>query len=460
MTSWQICIIGFLYYCFILLISKISSRNSKESEYIKTTAPAWLVTLGIVGDSISGVTYLSVPGTVGVKSFSYLAICFGNFVGYGIIAFVFLPLYHRKNFVSVYEWIGSRLGGEAQRISSFLFVLSRIFGSSARLCLTAGTLHLFVFREFNLGSEFSILAVTLGISLYTLKSGIKSLIVTDLVQSAFLVVGVLATTVFLFQFVESQGLPTQFFRPILMGEGMGAWAGFWKSFFSGILITLSMTGLDQNIMQKTFSVTDLRPLQQSFLKLAVVVLVVNAVVLVQGSLLAQSLIAFPEIQSSPSDQHLIRFVLANQNLFFQVLFVLGLSAATLNSADSVITTVTSSIKVDLLGRAGWSLLKIHGLVTVLLGFTTLAIYRFSSGSAIDLVLKSAGWTYGPLLGFFAIAAFGWKSTKVSLRLALLFSFASAFLMHLYFPLGVEVILVISLLLLAFNRFFVKATAKV
>lgn len=456
MTTLQICFVGFCYYLLILLISKIVSRKSRELDYIKTQAPAWLITLGIVGDSISGVTYLSVPGTVEQKGFSYLALCLGHVVGYFIIAYLYLPLFNRKNFSSVYEWIGSELGTEAQKISSSLFVVSRIFGSAARLCLTATVIHLFVFKNFNLGPEVSILAVTLGVSIYTLKSGIKSLIVTDTVQSGFLVLGVIGTTAYLFQFLQDQQADVQFFRPILLEPGLSGWVGFAKALLSGILITLSMTGLDQNIMQKTFSATNLDSLKKNFVRLGFIVLAVNFVVLVQGSLLQQTSFFLSDVAGSPPDQKLIQFILGGQSEFFQILFFLGLSAATLNSADSVITTVTSSIKVDLLKSSESGLTPIHIVVTCALAATALLIHKFSTDAAIDLVLKSAGWTYGPLLGFFAIAVFKLRNSRNSLRLALVLSIGTALAVHLIYPLGVEVIMVISLGLIFYNWAYSKS----
>lgn len=450
----SICLIGLSYYLMIFVISTYAGKKSEANEYLKTSAPAWLVTLGIVGDSLSGVTYLSVPGTVEQKAFSYLAICLGYMVGYIIIAYLLLPLYHQKNLVSIYEWIGSELGVWAQKTSSLLFVLGRLFGSSARLCLTAGVLHLFVFRAFNLGNEVSIIAVTIGISLYTMKSGIKSLIVTDTVQSLFLVLGVLVTTIGLFIFLKSHSVESIIFRPLVVGEGTSAWMGFIKSFFSGILITLSMTGLDQNIMQKTFSVASLKSLQQNFVKLGIVVLVVNFMVLMEGSLLTQSLDFYPELKAYPNDQKLITFILHHQAFIFQLFFLMGLTAATLNSADSVITTVTSSIKVDLLKNHPLKISHIHWIVTLLLMSTALFLNAFSSGSAIDLVLKSAGWTYGPLLGYFVIAALKLKSKPTSLLLSLVCSLIVTFLIHINYELGVEVIMVLSSLILCFNSLFV------
>ncbi|MFZ4715467.1 MAG: sodium:solute symporter family transporter [Bacteriovoracaceae bacterium] len=453
MNTYTICLIGFLYYLLIFFISKFAGRKSEDNEYLKTTAPAWLVTIGIVGDSLSGVTYLSVPGTVEQKSFSYLAICLGYLVGYVIIAYVFLPIYHKKNLVSIYEWIGSELGEMAQKTSSLLFVFGRLFGSAARLCLTAGVLHLFVFKAMNLGNSFSIIAVTIGISLYTLKSGIKSLIVTDTVQSIFLVLGVLVTTVGLYYFLQSQNTSPQFFRPIVVGNDGEAWMTFWKSFFSGILITLSMTGLDQNIMQKTFSVKSLKSLQINFVRLGFIVLLVNFIVLLEGSLLTQSLDFFPHLKTQPNDQKLIYFVLNHQHFIFQLFFLLGLTAATLNSADSVITTVTSSIKVDLVKSNAVKLSHIHWIVTALLAGTALFLNAFSEGSAIDLVLKSAGWTYGPLLGYFLIAALKLKSNSYSLILALITSVIVTFLIHLNYDLKAEVIIVLSMFILLFNRLY-------
>lgn len=455
MNTTSICLIGLVYYLLIFFIAKYAARKSHTNEYLKTSAPAWLVTIGIVGDSLSGVTYLSVPGTVEQKSFSYLAICLGYLVGYIVIAYVFLPLYHKKNLVSIYEWIGSELGELAQKTSSLLFVFGRLFGSAARLCLTAGVLHLFVFKAFNLGNDFSIIAVTLGISLYTINSGIKSLIVTDTVQSLFLVLGVLVTTVGIFIFLKSHAVDTIILRPLVIGEGSSAWIGFMKSFFTGILITLSMTGLDQNIMQKTFSVKSLKSLQQNFIRLGVIVLLVNFIVLVEGSLLTQSLDFYPALKSNPNDQKLIYFVLNYQPFIFQLFFLMGLTAATLNSADSVITTVTSSIKVDLLHKHSLKLSQIHWIVTFLLMSTSLFLNAFSEGSAIDLVLKSAGWTYGPLLGYFIIAALKLKSKPSSLFLALICSLIATFAIHFNYGLDAEVIIVLSVFIIFFNLLFVR-----
>ena len=408
-----------LYFVALLTIAWITGRKADNAGYFlgNRNSPWPVVAFGLIGDSLSGVSFISVPGKVATQQFGYFQVVLGYVLGYIIIIHVLLPLYYRMQLTSIYGYLGTRFDPVTQRTGSALFLLSRLFGSAARLYLAVTVFQSFVFDRLRLpgadhdGVPFWLTATAvIGLILvYTLKGGIKTLVWTDTFQSAFLVLGVVLTVFFI---TRALGWgPVQLIREIwhspLSKVVVTDWRTsgfFWKQFLSGAGFALVMTGLDQNSMQK------------NLYAFSGVMLLVNLSILVLGALLtiyAQTKgIGLPE----RTDQLFPLLALQHLELAAGVAFVIGLTAATFNSADSVLTTLTTSFCVDFLrfGKGGDSdeaaalvlRRRVHLIFAVaLLGVMLLLPMVPSRYAVIDIVLKVAGYTYGPLLGLFALGLF-------------------------------------------------------
>ena len=416
------CIAG--YFGFLLLIAWITSRNATSASYfLGNKASPWIaVAFGLIGDSLSGVTFISVPGQVGNGQFSYLQIVMGYVLGYVVIAQVLLPLYYRLNLTSIYSYLRTRFGPFAQKSGSFFFLLSRTTGAAARLYLAASVIHPFLFDRWLLFGVWkvpfwaTVTTIILLMLVYTLKGGIKTLVWTDTFQSAFLLLGlVLSITAIAgelqlgFGNMVSAVWESEYARVFFWD-----WQDpkfFWKQFFSGASIAVVMTGLDQNMMQKNLSCRSLGEAQKNIYSFSVVMVLVNVLFLSLGALLY--LYAKAKAIEVPKNTDQLFPLLALQHLgpFAAAVFLAGLTAATFSSADSVLTTLTTSFCIDLLEmdqRTTWTekqkvslRRRVHFgfagvLLIVILGFAAL-----NSQAVITAILTLAGYTYGPLLGLFA-----------------------------------------------------------
>ncbi len=475
MTPPLIATLFVLYFALIATLSWWRSRQMKNGEYFKSedNPHAALVTFGIIGDSMSGVTYLSVPGNVFTTQFDYLQVCLGYMIGYWIIAALFIPRYHQSGITSIYQWIGGRIGKFPQKIAALSFIVGRSVGASARLYLTGATAHALIFQHWGWSVPGSILAVISLIAVYTLRGGIKSLILTDAVQSAFMIAGVTAVIAGIATYARDQNISVQWVQSWLpFGDELAPtrqWGPFLKSVLSGAFITIAMTGLDQNIMQKTFSVKSSRSLQKYFVVLSLAVFIVHFWVMMGGSLLA-SVTSALQLTPIPADQRLTQAMLTATPMVAQILFLAGLAAATLNSADSVITTLTSSLHIDLFNNLHASRLSIritHILVALALSGLAISLYFWISraqnagASTIAIVLQAAGWTYGPLVALFSTALLRKNQTQHSSKQTYVVALVAATILtlaiHAEVKLGVEVILVYSLSYFLFlnSRFILR-----
>jgi len=432
-----------VYFAALLGLAWWTGRRADDAGYFlgNRRSPWPLVALGLIGDSLSGVSYISVPGKVARDHFGYLQIVLGYVLGYGIIAFVLLPLYYRLGLTSIYGFLGQRYDATAQRTGSAFFLVSRLLGSAARLFLSITVFQSFVFAGWGIPFWLTASAAIALILVYTLRGGIKTLVWTDTFQSGFLVLGIVVAVAAL---AHGLGLgPLELagslFRDTATTVFNTDWRSpgyFWKQFLSGAAIAVVMTGLDQNNMQKTLSCRTLRDAQKNIALFTPVMVGVNVAILVLGALLFRFAgargIAVPE----RTDDLFPLIALKWLGTVPSVIFVLGLTAATFNSADSVLTTLTTSFCIDVLGFESRTDLPearrirlrriIHGVFALLLLATILAFRALASGTAlIDLVLKLAGYTYGPLLGLFAVGlatrirAGGWTVPAVCVGSAVL-----------------------------------------
>jgi Na+/proline symporter len=410
------------YFFTLVGISWWKGKNADEESYFigNRSSPWYLVAFGMIGDSLSGVTFVSVPGEVGVKHFFYLQIVLGYMAGYFVIAKVLLPLYYKLQLTSIYSYLGDRFGTTSQSTGSFYFLLSRTIGAAFRLFISAGVLHLFVFGPLGVPYGLSVTIIIVLILLYTLKGGIKSLVWTDTFQSLFLLMGVILTATAIlghmdWSFTEGvQQIVQSDYSQVFDWEPINK-TYFPKQFLSGMFIAIAMTGLDQNMMQKNLSVRTLPDAQKNVLWFSVIVLIVNVIFVSLGALMylyaSSKGIAIP----TRTDELLPLLALDHLGTFAAIVFLLGIIAATFSSADSVLTTLTTSLYIDILhldtkkemtaARKKQIRNFIHaGFAFVLLG--VILIFRaINNDAVISGIFTAAGYTYGPLLGLFAFGIY-------------------------------------------------------
>ena len=415
-----VCICG--YFVFLLLIAWYTSRNANNESYFlgNRASPWYAVAFGLIGDSLSGVTFISVPGQVGKANFSYLQIVFGYIVGYLVIARVLLPLYYRLQLTSIYSYLLERFGPNSQKTGAFFFLLSRTIGAAARLYLTAGVVQMFVFDKWGFPFWGTVAIVIALILLYTYKGGIKTLVWTDTFQSTFLLLGVILSIVAIARQLDwglgemISNITQSSHSKIFVWEWQHK-KFFLKEFFSGAAIAIVMTGLDQNMMQKNLSCRSLSEAQKNIYSFTGVMVLVNIFFVSLGALLyAYAHVKGIEIPAR-TDHLFPMLALQHLGTFAAVAFIVGLTAATFSSADSVLTTLTTSFCIDILGterpgrytEARKTLLRhvTHiGFAVVLLA-VILVLWAKHDEAVINLIFLTAGYTYGPLLGLFAFGLF-------------------------------------------------------
>jgi Na+/proline symporter len=427
-----------LYFGGLLLIAYLTSKNSTADSYFSGNhaSPWYAVAFGMIGDSLSGVTYISVPGKVGGANFSYLQLVLGYFVGYFIISKVLLPIYYKMNLISIYTYLETRFGKHTQKTGAFFFILSRILGASGRLYLAAGVIQFFVFdqiKSVHIPFWLSVSVILILMLLYTYKGGIKTLVWTDTFQSLFLVLGVVVSIAIIINKMDidfgqavSNITSSEYSKTFFWDWHKSNF--FFKEFIGGVFIAVAMTGLDQNMMQKNLSCKSLGEAQKNIFWFSIVMVVVNIFFLSLGVLLyqyyAHSLIDLPmnaETGKVITDKVFPNLALNHLGVFAGLIFIIGLTAATFSSADSVLTTLTTSTYVDMLEYDRNTVLTeaqkskrrtyIHIGFAVVLWLVIIVFDILNQRAIIDTILMLAGYTYGPLLGLFAIGLF----TKMKLN---------------------------------------------
>jgi Na+/proline symporter len=426
MTPTHILALIGCYFLMLIFISYLTGKNDTNADFFKAgkQSPWFLVAFGMVGASLSGVTFISVPGWVQASQFSYMQVVFGYLVGYFIISFLLLPLYYKLNVTSIYEYLGQRFGNVSYRTGAFFFFISRVLGASFRLFLVAMVLQQFVFDELKVPFEVTVTLSILLIWIYTFKGGIKTIVWTDTLQTLFMLVSVGLSIYFINQklgwsfsdFLSSEELGQ--YSQILFLDDFFNKSHFLKSFFGGVFITICMTGLDQDMMQKNLTCRSLRDAQKNMLSFSVVLVVVNFVFLLLGALLfiyaAKYNIATPLMDGTPKSDLLFPEIALNSGLgtIVAATFMLGLIAAAYSSADSALTSLTTSFCVDFLSiekraeKVQRGLRKKTHIGMSLLLIIVIIIFRYVlDKNVIDGLLTVATYTYGPLLGLFSFGIF-------------------------------------------------------
>ncbi|MDY0745784.1 sodium:solute symporter [Paucibacter sp. R3-3] len=413
-----ILLLVFIAAYFLLLLGmahwKSKGANS-ESFFVGNRDSHWmLVAFGMIGTSLSGVTFISVPGAVGLTAFNYLQIVIGQFFGYLLIAFVLLPLYYRLRLSSIYDYLGRRLGPRSYRTGAGFFIVSRTLGATARLYLVVGVLQDAALDAMGIPFWLTTAVILAMILFYTYEGGVKTIVWTDTLQTAGMLLGLVICVAFLLQ---ALGLSMPEALGAMRAKGLSdVWVhdadsrSFWfKQLLAGAAIAVAMTGLDQEMMQKNISVKTLGGAQKNIVVLALIMVGVVALFLFLGGLLY--LFAAQAGMTEKGDHLFVAVVMQHLPGWVQIVFVLALISALFPSADGAITALTSSFCIDLLGltrRSDWSeAKKVQVRQRVHLGFAlvflamVLLFHAIGNPSMIGLILKLAAYTYGPLLGMFA-----------------------------------------------------------
>ena len=411
------------YFGLLLGVAWATSRNAtNDSFFIGNKSSNWmLVAFGMVGTTLSGVTFVSVPGAVGSDGFGYLQILIGYVIGYIAVAFVLLPLYYRLKLTSIYHYLDVRLGRRAYQSGAGFFILSRLLGASARLYLVVNILQLIILDSLGVPFWLSTLVVIGMILMYTYQGGVKTIVWTDTLQTACMLFGLVACVAFLLERLDltvGQSLAQMDARGLsdVFTTSLDS-PGFWlKQIVAGAFITLTMTGMDQEMMQKTISVKTLRDSQKNLLTLTVILVAVLSLFLFLGGLLY--LYAPLAGVSATGDKIFPAIVMGHLPAAVQIIFLIALISALFPSADGAITALTSTFCIDLLGIKRRDDLseqaKMRLRRRVHLGFAALflmlvMLFKLAdSPSMITVILKLASYTYGPLLGLFA---FGMLTTR-------------------------------------------------
>jgi Na+/proline symporter len=415
MVSYGLLAIIVGYFLLLLALAWVTSRRAdNESFFIGNRKSNWmLVAFGMVGTSLSGVTFISVPGTVGSNGFGYLQVVIGNWIGFMLIAGVLLPLYYRLKLTSIYDYLDQRFGVTAHKTGALFFILSRTLGATARLYLVVNVLHILVGAPMGIPFWLTTGVILLMIWLYTHQGGVKTIVFTDTLQTACMLGGLLICVYFL---AGALGLNAGGVAAALSDSPMTRlWntdpnaAGFWlKQIVGGAFIAIAMTGLDQEMMQKNISVPNLRDSQKNMFVFSLVLIFVNVLFLVLGALLF--LFAAANNVSAVGDQIFPSIVMQYFPFWIQAIFFLALISALFPSADGALTALTASWCIDILGIRKRALpdseqtriRRLTHIIFALVFFAIVMIFKLlDDRSIIDTILKIAGYTYGPLLGLFA-----------------------------------------------------------
>ena len=453
------------YFLLLFMVAWYTSKNSNnDSFFIGNRNSNWmLVAFGMIGTSLSGVTFVSVPGSVGnigkagavPNALGYFQVVIGYFLGYLVVAYVLLPLYYRLNLTSIYNYLKQRFGSWAYKTGASFFILSRTVGATARLYLVINVLHIFILSRLHIPFWVSVAVVLIMILLYTFRGGVKTIVYTDTLQTTLMILGLIVCIGYILShlnFSISQAINameaknlTKIFNTDIKSKGF-----FIKQIIGGAFITIAMTGLDQEMMQKNISVKNLKDSQKNMITFSVVLVFVNLLFLLLGGLLylyaynhgatfttilvdGQPTWAFVQNGLNITGDNLFPSValglLQSMPSFISVIFIIALISALFPSADGALTALTSSFCIDILGfkeRPDLSEKQkkntrhtVHLIMTAIFFISILIFREINSRSIIDKILDVAGYTYGPLLGLFTFGILTKRALPDSYLIALI-----------------------------------------
>ena len=426
MNSFLILVIVGVYFLSLFVISQVTKGKSDSQTFFSGNRNSkwYVVAFGMVGASLSGITFISVPGDVGVINFTYFQVVIGYLIGYFVVAYLLLPIYYKKGLTSIYEFLGDRFGKFSHKTGAIFFFISRVLGASFRLFLVAIVLQEFIFDQWGIPFEITVTFSIILIWLYTFQGGIKTVIWTDTIQTFFMILSVLISIFFitnsfdqtLFEFLNSEFYSKK--SQVFIFDDFYNKSYFMKSFLGGMFITICMTGLDQDMMQKNLTCKNLSDAQKNMIVFSFVLVFVTFIFLVLGSILFKYVeineVQIPELNGRPNTDLLFPLIAFTGDFGFvlPIVFLIGLVAAAYSSADSALTSLTTSFCVDFLNIERYNQKKqkkirvmIHVLMSIILLLTIVVYKNLLSTSVIDSLLIIAGFTYGPLLGLFSFGIF-------------------------------------------------------
>ena len=429
-TNILLLILG--YFIMLFAISYVTGKNDSNSIFFNAgkNAPWYIVAFGMVGASLSGVTFISVPGWIESSQFSYLQVVFGYFFGYIVVSQVLLPVYYKLNLTSIYEYLNFRFGTVAHKTGAFYFFISRLLGASFRLFLVAIVLQQFVFDQWNVPFPVTVTISIILIWIYTYRGGIKTIVWTDTLQTFFMILavfisiyGILNNLNWTFiDFLKSDEFSN--YNTVFFTDNILERHHFLKSFIGGMFVTICMTGLDQDMMQKNLTCKSLKDAQKNMIVFSIVLVVVTYFFMILGSLLYifknKNDILMPLMDGQPKTDLLFPEIALNGELgiLLSVTFILGLIAAAYSSADSALTSLTTSFCIDFIDIKTKNIAiqksirkRVHVLMSITLIFIIIIFKYVLSSNIIDSLLTVASYTYGPLLGLFAFGLY----TKFKLK---------------------------------------------
>lgn len=417
MTPVWIAVSIAIYFIFLFVIAWITSKNANNKDFFVggKASPWYIVAYGMIGTSLSGVTFISVPGKVGTAHFAYFQVVIGYLIGYFVVALVLLPLYYKLNLTSIYTYLQKRFGNTTYKTGASFFILSRTLGATLRLFLVINVLQIFLLPEGISYFTIAALVILIMILLYTFKGGVKSIVWTDMLQTSFMLLALITCVWFiknelhlsfggLISSLREKGYTEVFMTDWLKGNY------FIKQILGGMFITISMTGLDQEMMQKNISCKNLGEAQKNMITFSFILLLVNLIFLILGGVLY--LYAEAKSIEIPALTDNLFPVIALTYLpgFIAVIFVIGLISALFPSADGALTALTSSVCIDILGindkkelteqQRTKTRLTVHFIMAFVFLLFVIGFKILNKQAIIDLLLKLAGYTYGPLLGLF------------------------------------------------------------
>ena len=414
------------YFLILLVISFFTSKKDDNNTFFTAnkSSPWYLVAFGMVGASLSGVTFISVPGWVGSSGFTYFQVVMGYLIGYFFVAFILLPVYYNYKLTSIYEYLKIRFGKNSHIVGASSFFVSRVLGASFRLFLVAIVMQQFIFDAWAVPFEITVVISILLIWIYTQRGGIKTIVWTDTLQTLLMIVSVSVTLIFILKslqwnfndFLISDEFDS--YNKIFVFDDFLVRNNFFKHFIGGIFITICMTGLDQDMMQKNLTCKNLKEAQKNMVVFSFVLVIVTLLFLFVGALIyiysQKNNIQIPLMDGIPKTDLLFPEVALNGDLgiFVGITFILGLIAAAYSSADSALTSLTTSFSIDFLklekkSKKNQKKIRkiVHVLMSLLLVIVVIIFKYFLERNVIDGLLTIASYTYGPLLGLFSFGIF-------------------------------------------------------
>jgi solute:Na+ symporter, SSS family len=478
-----------VYTAILFLVTWLTSKKATNETYFtgNRKSPWYVVAYGMIGASLSGVTFMSVPGDVANTQFTYFSVVLGYVIGYLVIAYILLPLYYRQNLVSIYQYLGNRFDTIAQKTGGLMFIISRLTGSALRMYLVIFVMQIFIFDSWGIPIWTTAFFMIFIIFLYTFKAGIKTVVWTDMLQTTFMLVAMVISIYLIFKgmdlsvkdsfrFMDDHGY-TRIFDTDWRSKTF-----YLKQILGGMFITITMTGLDQDMMQKTLTCKNLKEARKNMLSFSGTLVFVNALFLILGGLLLvyanqKGIDVQTMIAHNQTDKIFPTIALNHLGLAAAAFFVIGLISAGYSSADGTFAAITTSFCYDILNMNKWTTSEkqrtfirrlTHIGMSILFLLIILVFAQFHNDSLIRIIFTVAGYTYGPILGLFAFGMFSKRSIRNKWYIPIISIIAPTitFLMAKYAPivlngykLGFELIIINGALTMLLLFFGSKKTIK-